>query len=147
MENELSNHLILVIIFFMVLCISMSSYCIHYFLYQELRISNGGSICSKQERQFFLCVKFFFSSSQLLYVAQPAVAPDAIQPPRILGMPLSQSNQLSLINQAGASLEGLWRTNSNQFPRPTPSTSIILHDTRQGNQANLPPVLHLFLYS
>ncbi|XP_021281643.1 protein transport protein Sec24-like At4g32640 [Herrania umbratica] len=73
-------------------------------------------------------------------VALPAAAPDALQPPRMFGMPPLQPNQLShAIDQTGTSLEGLRKSNSDQVPRPSPSSSIILHDTRQGNQANPPP--------
>ncbi|XVF42124.1 hypothetical protein PTKIN_Ptkin01aG0335000 [Pterospermum kingtungense] len=73
-------------------------------------------------------------------VVLPAAVPDPVQLPRMFGMPLQQPNQLlPAINQTGATLEDSWKTNSNQVPRPTPSSSIILHDTRQGNQANPPP--------
>ncbi|KAK6288783.1 hypothetical protein POUND7_000324 [Theobroma cacao] len=73
-------------------------------------------------------------------VAPPTAAPDAFQPPRVFGMPPLQPNQLSpAIDQTGTSLEGSWKSNSDQVPRPSPSSSTILHDTRQGNQANPPP--------
>lgn len=75
-------------------------------------------------------------------MALPTAVPDAVQLPRMFGMPLPQPNQFPAIDQNGASLEDSWKTNSNQVPRPTPSSSIILHDTQQGNQANPPPVLH-----
>ncbi|XWS57646.1 hypothetical protein CRYUN_Cryun09bG0191300 [Craigia yunnanensis] len=73
-------------------------------------------------------------------VAPPTAVPDAVQPPRMFRMPPPQPNPLlPAINQTGATPEDSWKTNSNQVPRPTPSSSIILHDTRQGNQANPPP--------
>ncbi|XWS64658.1 hypothetical protein CRYUN_Cryun05aG0021900 [Craigia yunnanensis] len=74
-------------------------------------------------------------------VAPPTAVPDAVQPPRMFRIPQPQPNQLlPAINQTGATLGDSWKTNSNQVPRPTPSSSTILHDTRQGNRANpLPP--------
>ncbi|XP_022719190.1 protein transport protein Sec24-like At4g32640 [Durio zibethinus] len=73
-------------------------------------------------------------------MAPPTAASGAVQPPRMFGMAPPQSNQLlPAIDQTGASLEDSWKTNSNQVPRPTPSSSITLYDTCQGNGVNLPP--------
>ncbi|KAG4112678.1 hypothetical protein ERO13_D13G176500v2 [Gossypium hirsutum] len=74
-------------------------------------------------------------------VAPPTAAPNAaVQPPRMFGMPPPQPNQpLPAIDQSGASLEDARKINSNQIPRPTTSYSVIQYDTRQGNQANIPP--------
>ncbi|OMO96447.1 Zinc finger, Sec23/Sec24-type [Corchorus olitorius] len=68
---------------------------------------------------------------------QHTAAPGAFQPPGMLGGPPSQPNQYS--HQTGSSLEGSWKNSSNHLPRPIPCSSITLHDTRQGNQANPPP--------
>ncbi|XVE89833.1 hypothetical protein DITRI_Ditri20bG0026500 [Diplodiscus trichospermus] len=73
-------------------------------------------------------------------VAPPTVMPDAVQLPTVFGIRPPQPNQLlSAIDKTGATLEDSGKTNLNQVPRPTPSFSSILHDTRQGNQANPPP--------
>lgn len=68
------------------------------------------------------------------------------QPPRMFGMPppvLSQS--LSSMPPAmgghmGAAVTGQSKIDPNQIPRPIPSSAVVLHETRQGNQANPPPV-------
>ncbi|XP_039028575.1 protein transport protein Sec24-like At4g32640 [Hibiscus syriacus] len=73
-------------------------------------------------------------------VAPATAAPDSVQPHRMFGMPPPQPNQvLPSIDQTGSSLEDAWKINSNQVPRPTPSSSVIQYDTHQGNQANTPP--------
>ncbi|XVF31201.1 hypothetical protein REPUB_Repub16aG0125100 [Reevesia pubescens] len=74
-------------------------------------------------------------------VAPPTAVPNVVQPPRMFGIPPPQLNQSlpPAIEQTGASLEDSWKTNLNQVPRPSPNSSIILHDTRQSNQANPPP--------
>ncbi|KAK8620249.1 hypothetical protein V6N13_066730 [Hibiscus sabdariffa] len=73
-------------------------------------------------------------------VAPATATPDAVQPPRMFGILPPQPNQvLPAIDQTGASLEDAWKINSNQVPRPTPSSSVIQYDTHQGNQANVPP--------
>lgn len=37
------------------------------------------------------------------------------------------------------------KVDPNQIPRPIPSSTVILYETRQSNQANPPPVLYLDL--
>ncbi|GAB2282340.1 Protein transport protein Sec24C [Dionaea muscipula] len=69
---------------------------------------------------------------------------DAGQPPRVLGMPPPLPSQgiagmAPGIGQAGASMPAPSKIDPNQIPRPIPSASVILHETRQGNQANPPP--------
>lgn len=62
------------------------------------------------------------------------------QPPRMFGMPpgggQSLPNQSMALNQAGQS-----KIDPNQIPRLAPSASVIVHETRQANQANPPPVI------
>lgn len=61
------------------------------------------------------------------------------QPPRMFGMPpggQSLPNQSMSLSQAGQS-----KIDPNQIPRLAPSASVIVHETRQGNQANPPPVI------
>ncbi|XP_015570527.1 protein transport protein Sec24-like At4g32640 isoform X2 [Ricinus communis] len=80
---------------------------------------------------------------------QPVVAPPPIpgsaQPPRMFRMPPPPPlpNQMTAISpvvgQTGSSMAGLSKIDPNQIPRPIPSSSVTLHDTRQGNQANPPP--------
>ncbi|KAG6775195.1 hypothetical protein POTOM_018634 [Populus tomentosa] len=68
-------------------------------------------------------------------VAQP--------PPRMFGMPPLLPNQMTaispVIGQTGSPLSGASKIDPNQIPRPIPGYSVILHDTRSGNQANPPP--------
>ncbi|KAG6736404.1 hypothetical protein POTOM_060841 [Populus tomentosa] len=68
-------------------------------------------------------------------VAQP--------PPRMFGMPPLLPNQMTaispVIGQTGSPLSGASKIDPNQIPRPIPGSSVILHDTRAGNQANPPP--------
>ncbi|GAB2298232.1 Protein transport protein Sec24C [Dionaea muscipula] len=73
----------------------------------------------------------------------PVVGPDAGQPPRVLGMPpplpsQSMAGMPPAIGQTGA-MPASSKIDPNQIPRPIPSASIILHETRQRNQANPPP--------
>ncbi|KAH6803284.1 Sec23/Sec24 protein transport family protein [Perilla frutescens var. frutescens] len=71
-------------------------------------------------------------------VAPPPPMPGPMQqPPRMFGMPpggTSLPNQSMALNQAGQS-----KIDPNQIPRLAPSSAVILHETRQGNQANPPP--------
>lgn len=63
------------------------------------------------------------------------------QPPRMFGMPpggQSLPNQSMALNQAGQS-----KIDPNQIPRLAPNSSVIIHETRQGNQANPPPVISI----
>ncbi|PON36117.1 Zinc finger, FYVE/PHD-type [Parasponia andersonii] len=77
-------------------------------------------------------------------VAPPPV-PGPTQPPRMYGMPPQQQPNQSMttiqpaVGQTGAPVAGSTRIDPNQIPRPLPSSSVILHATRQGNQANSPP--------
>lgn len=73
------------------------------------------------------------------------------QPPRMFGMQPSLPNQQSMATISptmGPTVgTGPSRIDPNQIPRPIPSSSILLHETRQGNQANPPPVFSIFLIS
>lgn len=62
---------------------------------------------------------------------------NSLQPPTMYGMPQSA---VSHIGGPTAS-----KVDPNQIPRATPSSAVILHETRQGNQANPPPVFYLEL--
>lgn len=79
-----------------------------------------------------------------------AVAPPPItgqmQPPRMFGMPPPPPNQSMTtispaIGQTGSPAATQSKIDPNQIPRPVPNSLVTLFDTRQGNQANLPPVL------
>ncbi|XP_011032475.1 PREDICTED: protein transport protein Sec24-like At4g32640 isoform X1 [Populus euphratica] len=76
-------------------------------------------------------------------VAQPPPIPGSAQPPRMFGMPPLLPNQMTAISpvmgQTGSPLSGASKIDPNQIPRPIPGSSVILHDTRAGNQANPPP--------
>ncbi|CAK7340908.1 unnamed protein product [Dovyalis caffra] len=76
-------------------------------------------------------------------VAQPPSIPGSAQPPRMFGMPPPLPNQMTaispVIGQTGSPLSGTSKIDPNQIPRPIPGSSVILHDTRAGNQANPPP--------
>ncbi|KAL7160754.1 hypothetical protein ACSBR2_041416 [Camellia fascicularis] len=83
-------------------------------------------------------------SMQARQMAPHPSVPGSAQPPRMFGMPPQPPNQsMATISPAmghmGASMAGPSKIDPNQIPRPIPSSSVILHDTRQGNQANLPP--------
>ncbi|KAI9394069.1 hypothetical protein POPTR_005G049100v4 [Populus trichocarpa] len=76
-------------------------------------------------------------------VAQPPPIPGSAQPPRMFGMPPLLPNQMTaispVIGHTGSPLSGASKIDPNQIPRPIPGSSVILHDTRAGNQANPPP--------
>ncbi|XP_057966867.1 protein transport protein SEC24 C [Malania oleifera] len=77
-------------------------------------------------------------------VVPPPPIPGSAQPPRMFGMPPPLPNQSMAtippaMGQAGASMSGPSKIDPNQIPRPIPSSSVILYDTRHGSQANLPP--------
>ncbi|KAL0005072.1 hypothetical protein SO802_012633 [Lithocarpus litseifolius] len=66
------------------------------------------------------------------------------QPPRMFGTPPPLPNQSMTsvspsVGQTGAPVAGASKIDPNQIPRPIPGSSVILHETRQGNQANPPP--------
>ncbi|KAM0017278.1 putative Zinc finger, Sec23/Sec24-type [Helianthus debilis subsp. tardiflorus] len=68
------------------------------------------------------------------------------QPPRMDGMapPLPNQQAMATISPAacpiGNAVSGPSKIDPNQIPRPVPSSSVLLHVTRQGNQANPPPI-------
>lgn len=71
----------------------------------------------------------------------PAV-PGAMQPPRMFGMPPPPPNQYMATTSStmgGMNTSSPSKVDPNQIPRPIPSNSVNLHETRQGNQANPPP--------
>ncbi|XVE95488.1 hypothetical protein REPUB_Repub02eG0102100 [Reevesia pubescens] len=66
------------------------------------------------------------------------------QPPRMFGMPHQLPNQAMTaippaMGQPGAPLSGPSKIDPNQIPRPIPSASPSVYETRQGNSANPPP--------
>ncbi|KAJ6996198.1 protein transport protein Sec24-like, partial [Populus alba x Populus x berolinensis] len=75
----------------------------------------------------------------------PQMQPQSVAqpPPRMFGMPPLLPNQMTaispVIGQTGSPLSGASKIDPNQIPRPIPGSSVILHDTRSGNQANPPP--------
>ncbi|XP_059643619.1 protein transport protein SEC24 C-like [Cornus florida] len=77
-------------------------------------------------------------------VAPPLPVPASAQPPRMVGMPPTGPNQsIASISPAmghmGATMAGSSKIDPNQIPRPIPSSSVLLYETRLGNQANPPP--------
>ncbi|XP_052179590.1 protein transport protein Sec24-like At4g32640 [Diospyros lotus] len=75
-------------------------------------------------------------------VAPPSAVPGAAQPPRMFGMPPPSQSMAAMspaMGQMGASTIGSSKIDPNQIPRPITSSSVLLHETRQGNQANPPP--------
>ncbi|KAK6257530.1 hypothetical protein QUC31_000989 [Theobroma cacao] len=77
---------------------------------------------------------------------QPPLIPGSTQaqPPRMFGMPQQLPNQAMTtippaMGQPGAPLSGPSKIDPNQIPRPIPSSSPIVYETRQGNSANPPP--------
>ncbi|XP_077226651.1 protein transport protein SEC24 C-like [Tasmannia lanceolata] len=73
--------------------------------------------------------------------------PSSAQPPRMYGMPPPPTNQhlppvppiMGHMSASGASITGPSKIDPNQIPRPIPSSSVILFETRQNNQAGTPP--------
>ena len=82
-------------------------------------------------------------------VASPPPIPGSAQPPRMYGMPPSLPTQtmanMPAMGQTGASMTGPSKIDPNQIPRPLPSSSVVVHETRLGNQANMPPVLSMLI--
>ncbi|KAF7809382.1 protein transport protein Sec24-like [Senna tora] len=78
-------------------------------------------------------------------VAPPPPVPGPPQTPQMFGMPPPLPNQSMTttispaVGQTGAPMAGPSKIDPNQIPRPAPSSSVILHETRQGNQATIPP--------
>ncbi|KAI3694411.1 hypothetical protein L1987_77376 [Smallanthus sonchifolius] len=75
----------------------------------------------------------------------PPPIPGSGQPPRMFGMqpPLPNQQLMATISPTmgagGSAVAGPSKIDPNQIPRPIPNTSVLLHETRQGNQANPPP--------
>ncbi|KAI5348283.1 hypothetical protein L3X38_001170 [Prunus dulcis] len=84
-------------------------------------------------------------SMQQGQVAPPSQFPGSAQPPRMFGMPppplpnQSMTTISPAVGQTGAPLAGSSKIDPNQIPRPVPSSSVLIHETRQSNQANPPP--------
>nr|KAJ0207773.1 hypothetical protein LSAT_V11C500280400 [Lactuca sativa] len=78
-------------------------------------------------------------------MSPPSLSPGSVQPPRMFGMPPSLHNQQSMatispaMGPSGNVVSGPSKIDPNQIPRPVPTSSVLLHETRQGNQANPPP--------
>ncbi|KAJ4841124.1 hypothetical protein Tsubulata_003768 [Turnera subulata] len=85
----------------------------------------------------------FAQHMQSQSVPPPGSIPGSAQPPRMYGMSPPMPNQMTaispVIGQTGSPLAGTSKIDPNQIPRPIPTSSVTLHDTRQGNQANPPP--------
>ncbi|KAI3802852.1 hypothetical protein L1987_30997 [Smallanthus sonchifolius] len=77
-------------------------------------------------------------------VPPPPISGSA-QPPTMYGMapPLPNQQAMATISPAmgpsGNAVSGPSKIDPNQIPRPVPSSSVLMHETRQGNQANPPP--------
>ncbi|GJW98355.1 transport protein Sec24-like protein [Tanacetum coccineum] len=75
----------------------------------------------------------------------PPPIPGSAQPQRNFGFqpPLPNQQAMATISPAmspgGAAVTGPSKIDPNQIPRPMPNPSVLLHETRQGNQANPPP--------
>ncbi|KAM3373711.1 hypothetical protein P3S68_012425 [Capsicum galapagoense] len=71
--------------------------------------------------------------------APPSAIPGSMQPPSMYGMapPLPNQAVASITSSIGHSIPS--KVDPNQIPRPIPNASVVLHETRQGNQANPPP--------
>lgn len=83
-------------------------------------------------------------SVQPQQVAPPPPIPGAMQPPRAFGMPppLPTQSMTAIspgMSHTGAPLAAPSKIDPNQIPRPVPSSTAIVHETRHGNQANPPP--------
>ncbi|KAK6943539.1 Sec23/Sec24, helical domain [Dillenia turbinata] len=69
--------------------------------------------------------------------------PGSMQPPRMFGMPpplpTQTMAQMPPLGQTGTPVTGPSKIDPNQIPRPHPNSSVILYETRQGNQAVSPP--------
>ncbi|GAB4858715.1 Protein transport protein Sec24C [Ancistrocladus abbreviatus] len=76
--------------------------------------------------------------------APPLAVPGSAQPQRMFGMPPPPPSQTMAamppaVGQTGTSMTAPSKIDPNQIPRPIPGSSVILHETRQRNQANPPP--------
>ncbi|KAK4761134.1 hypothetical protein SAY87_006027 [Trapa incisa] len=73
-------------------------------------------------------------------IDQPPPGPGAVQPPRMYALPNQSMTSISHgMAPTGASSGGPSKIDPNQIPRPIPNSTVILHETRQGDQANPPP--------
>ncbi|XP_059643687.1 protein transport protein SEC24 C-like [Cornus florida] len=109
---------------------------------QSVPLPSGSSPFSAAPRQGIGPASGFPYGPQTRPMQPPHVAPHppmpgSVQPPRMFGMPPSLPNQS--MGYIGASMTGQSKIDPDQIPRPIPSSSVILHETRQGNQANPPP--------
>ncbi|XP_004298636.1 PREDICTED: protein transport protein Sec24-like At4g32640 isoform X1 [Fragaria vesca subsp. vesca] len=83
-------------------------------------------------------------SMQPNQVPPPPPISQSQQAPGMYGMPPPMPNQSMTaishaVGQTGAPVAGPSKIDPNQIPRPAPDSSVVLHETRQGNQANPPP--------
>ncbi|XP_074281071.1 protein transport protein SEC24 C-like [Silene latifolia] len=72
----------------------------------------------------------------------PPPLPGSMQPPMMYGMPPKlppQNMDNAPMGQPGAAMAGSSKIDPNQIPRPLPSSSAVVYETRTGNQANIPP--------
>lgn len=70
--------------------------------------------------------------------------PGSAQPSRMFGMPpplqtQTMTNMPPAMGQTGAPVPASSKIDPQQIPRPVPSSTVVLYDTREGNQANPPP--------
>ncbi|KAE9618491.1 putative von Willebrand factor, type A, Zinc finger, Sec23/Sec24-type, sec23/Sec24, trunk [Lupinus albus] len=81
---------------------------------------------------------------QAQQVAPPPPVPGPLAP-RMFSMapPLPNQSMTTTISpvvgQTGAPMAGPSKIDPNQIPRPSPGSAVTLHETRQGNQATIPP--------
>ncbi|KAL2929877.1 hypothetical protein RDABS01_035287, partial [Bienertia sinuspersici] len=72
------------------------------------------------------------------FQVNPPSMPGSVQPPRMYGMappaPAQTMAAMPAMSQTGPST-----IDPTQIPRPFPNSSVVVHETRVGNQANLPP--------
>lgn len=76
------------------------------------------------------------------------MGPGSMQPPTMYGIPPSSVSQqaphispgMSFPSTTGAPGSGPSRIDPNQIPRPVPSSAVTVFETRQNNQACIPPV-------
>lgn len=74
-------------------------------------------------------------------MTQPPSGPGALHPNRLYAPPNQSMTSISPgMAPTGVSSGGPSKIDPNQIPRPVPSSAVILHETRQGDQANPPPV-------
>lgn len=74
----------------------------------------------------------------------PPSMPGSVQPPRMYGMPPPAPAQ-TMAAMPAMSQTGPSKIDPTQIPRPLPNSSVAVHETRVGNQANLPPVFFILL--